>query len=110
VNTVSSDPDYHTFFRAPCLILLLADWRAIGGVEYDLGICAQNMVLAAHSLGLGTCYVGLIDALKLYPRFRKERLGVHDPYRIVMSLTLGYPKGKIDKVVEREKARIHWIP
>jgi len=110
VNTVSSDPDYHTFFRAPCLVILLADKRAIGGVEYDLGICGQNMVLAAHALGLGTCYVGLIDALKLYPRFQRERLGVRDPFRIVMSITLGYPKGKIDNVVARERARVQWIP
>jgi nitroreductase/NAD-dependent dihydropyrimidine dehydrogenase PreA subunit len=109
VNTVSSDPGYHTFFHAPCLILLLADRRAIGGVEYDLGICGQNMVLAAHSLGLGTCYVGLIDALRLYPRFRRERLGIVEPFRIVMSITLGYPKGRIDHPVRREQARIHWI-
>jgi len=109
VNTVSSDPDYHTFFRAPCLILLLADRRAIGGVEYDLGICGQNMVLAAHALGLGTCYVGLIDALKLYPSFRRDRLGIREPFEIVMSLTLGYPRGKVDSVVRREPARIDWI-
>lgn len=109
VNTVTSDPDYHTFFRAPTLILLLADRRAIGGVDHDLGICGQNMVLTAHALGLGTCYVGLIDGLKLHPRFRRETLGVYEPYEIVMSLTLGYPKGAIDRVVQREEARIDWI-
>jgi len=109
VNTVTSDPDYHIFFNAPTLILQLADRRAIGGVDYDSGICFQNMVLAAHSLGLGTCYIGLIDGLKLHPKFRREVLGVVDPFEIVMALCVGYPKGKIDKIVRREAPRVKWI-
>ncbi len=109
VNTVTSDPDYHIFFHAPTLILQLADRRAIGGTEYDSGICAQNMVLAAHALGLGTCYIGLIDGLKLHGKFRREVLGVVDPFEIVMAVTLGYPAGKIDKPVRREAPRVAWF-
>jgi nitroreductase len=109
VNTVTSDPDYHIFFHAPTLILQLADRRAIGGMDYDSGICFQNMVLAAHSLGLGTCYIGLIDGLKLHPRFRREVLGVKAPFEIVMALTVGYPSGEIDRIVRREQPRVVWF-
>jgi nitroreductase/Pyruvate/2-oxoacid:ferredoxin oxidoreductase delta subunit len=109
VNTATSDPDYHIFFNAPTLILQLADQRAIGGIDYDLGICCQNMVLAAHALGLGTCYVGLIDGLKLHPKFRRDVLGVVKPFKIVTALCVGYPSGKIDKVVRREAPRVKWF-
>ena len=109
VNTVTSDPDYHIFFNAPTLVLQLADRRAIGGTDYDSGICAQNMVLTAHALGLGTCYIGLIDGLKLHPKFRREVLGITDPFEIVMALCVGYPIGKIDKPVRREQARVVWF-
>jgi nitroreductase/NAD-dependent dihydropyrimidine dehydrogenase PreA subunit len=109
VNTATSDPDYHIFFNAPTLILQLADRRAIGGVDYDSGLCFQNMALTAHALGLGTCYVGLIDGLKLHPKFRKDVLGVVEPFEIVMSLCVGYPSGKIDKVVRREAPRVKWF-
>lgn len=109
VNTVTSDPEYHIFFHAPTLILQLADRRAIGGVDYDSGICFQNMVLAAHSLGLGTCYIGLIDGLKLHPRFRRKVLGVTEPFEIVMALTVGYPAGEIDRMVRREQPRVIWF-
>ncbi|PIP39313.1 MAG: nitroreductase [Desulfobacterales bacterium CG23_combo_of_CG06-09_8_20_14_all_51_8] len=109
VNTVTSDPEYHIFFHAPTLILQLADRRAIGGVDYDSGICFQNMVLTAHALGLGTCYVGLIDGLKLHPRFRREVLGVVDPFEIVMALAVGFPSGKIGRFVRREKPRVIWF-
>ncbi len=108
MNTVTSDPDYDIFLGAPTLIILLADKRGIGSIDLDTGICAQNMVLAAHSLGLGTCYIGLIDGLMMYPNYR-EKLGITPPFEIVTALTLGYPQGRIDKIVSREQARIKWV-
>jgi len=108
INAIVSDPDYHTFFHAPTLIILLADKRGIGSIDLDTGICGQNMVLAAHSLGLGTCYVSLIDGLQGFPRYRKK-LGIAPPFEIVTSLTLGYPSGQVDNIVEREQLRVKWI-
>ncbi len=108
INTVSSDPEYHTFFDAPVLIILLADKRGIGSVHLDTGICGQNMVLAAHAMGLGTCYVSLIRGLTVYPDTLRK-LGVTDPFTIITSIAVGYPKGRVDKVVDRERARVKWI-
>jgi nitroreductase/ferredoxin len=109
LNAVTSDPDYHTFFRAPTLILLLADKRAIGGTELDIGICGQNMVLAAHSLGLGTCYVDLITKTLKHDRKFRRKLGITYPFEIVTTLAIGHPLGKIDGIVRREQPRIDWI-
>jgi nitroreductase/NAD-dependent dihydropyrimidine dehydrogenase PreA subunit len=109
VNAVTSDPEFHTFFKAPTVILLLADKRAIGGTKLDMGICAQNMVLAAHSLGLGTCYVDLITKTIVHNRKLREKLGIAHPFEIVTALAIGHPKGKIDGIVEREKPRIEWM-
>jgi nitroreductase/Pyruvate/2-oxoacid:ferredoxin oxidoreductase delta subunit len=108
INAIVSDPDYDTFFGAPTLIIVLADRRGISSIDLDTGICVQNMVLAAHSLGLGTCYVGLIDGLQGFPKFKRE-LGIVPPFELITSLTLGYPQGKIDSIVRREPARIKWI-
>jgi hypothetical protein len=44
------------YYNAPVMILLLIDKRGIGNPVLDAGICGQNIVLAAHSLGLGTCW------------------------------------------------------
>jgi len=109
LNAVTSDPEFHTVFKAPTVILLLADKRAIGGTELDIGICAQNMVLAAHSLGLGTCYVDLITKTIAHNRKLRQRLGIAHPFEIVTALVLGHPKGQIDGIVEREKPRIEWM-
>jgi nitroreductase/Pyruvate/2-oxoacid:ferredoxin oxidoreductase delta subunit len=108
INAIVADPDYDTFFGAPTLIILLADKRGVGSYDLDTGICGQNMVLAAHSLGLATCWVSLIDGLQGFPKFRRK-LGIAPPFEIVTSLTLGYPQGQIDNIVKREPARIEWI-
>lgn len=108
INAAASDPDYDIFFGAPCLILLLADKRGIGDIDLDIGICGQNMVLAAHSLGLGTCYVSLAKAITFFKDLKKS-LGIEEPFKIVTSLTLGWPKGGIDNPVARERPRINWV-
>jgi len=109
LNAPTSDPDFHTFFKAPTMILILADKRAIGGTELDLGICAQNVVLAAHSLGLGTCYMDLITKSISFNKKLKKRLGIKYPFKIITCLAVGYPQGKIDGIVRREQPRIEWI-
>jgi nitroreductase/NAD-dependent dihydropyrimidine dehydrogenase PreA subunit len=109
LNAVTSDPDYHTFFNAPTMILILADIRAIGGTRLDIGICAQNMVLTAHSLGLGTCYVDLITKSVSFDKKFQEKLGITNPFEIATTLAVGYPQGKIDGPVRREPQRVQWI-
>jgi len=67
------------------------------------------VVLAAHSLGLGTCYVGLTEMIPaFYPKIA-EKLGVVYPFKILTSIALGYPEGKIDKAVAREQLRVKWV-
>jgi len=108
INTATSDPAYHIFFEAPVLILLLADRRGIGSVQLDTGICGENMVLAAHAMGLGTCWVSLVRGINYYPDYLKT-LGVEAPFEVITSITVGYPAGRIDGVVAREPARVKWI-
>ena len=108
INTATSDPAYHVFFNAPVLVLLLADRRGIGSVELDTGICGQNMVIAAHAMGLGTCWVSLIRGLNFYPDFLRQ-IGVEEPFEVITSIAVGYPAGRIDSIVQREPARVHWV-
>jgi nitroreductase/ferredoxin len=109
VNAVTSDPGFHTFYKAPTLILLLVDKRAIGGTKLDMGICGQNMVLAAHSLGLGTCYIDLITKTLEFNRKLRQKLGIAHPFEAATVLAIGHPLGKIDGIAHRERPRIEWI-
>jgi len=109
-KAVYEHPDHGLFLGAPTVILVLKDKRGIGQVDLDTALCVENMVLAAHSLGLATCIIGLMNIpLKLYPRFVREKLGIIPPFEFFSAVALGYPKGVCDRVVKREPARITWI-
>lgn len=53
---------------------------------FDTALAMQNLVLAAHNLGLGTVFIGLFDAGKA-----AQILGVPDGFRVVAMTPLGYP-------------------
>jgi len=102
--------DHGLFLGAPTVILVLKDKRGIGQVDLDVALSVENIVLAAHSLGLATCIIGLMNVpLAFYPRFVRNKLGIKPPFAFFTAIALGYPKGVCDRAVKREPARINWI-
>lgn len=99
---------FTVFHRAPTVILLLMDRHGIGTPEIDIGICGTNIVLAAQSLGLGTCWVGLCKFLGKNREWR-SRLGADERYEIVEAITVGYPVGDPTRLIERETHQIAWF-
>jgi len=88
-----TNPAQQALARAPIVLVACADPLKSGdlhGQQYymtDMGIAAQNLMLAAHDLGLGTVFVGVFQELKL-----KELLNIPDHIRIVGLFPLGYPE------------------
>ncbi len=104
VAEMSFDPLWST----PTLILLFKDVRGVGNPDIDLGICGQNMVLAAHSMGLGTCWLGLAGALGKMHKWKKA-LDIKYPYELMQGIAVGYPVGEADGFVERDTHAIDWF-
>ncbi len=96
------------FHGAPTLILLLQDSRGVSRPAVDIGICGQNMVLAAHSLGAGACWLGMIKLPMYLPKWRK-RLGVSYPYSLEECLAVGWQEKPADGVVPRETQEVAWF-
>jgi len=96
------------FLGAPSLIVILGDKRGISNMDLDCGICGQNMVLAAHSLGLMTCYLSFLIAACDYNPLLKRKLGIKWPYKPICAMVLGFPRAQTDGIVKREQPRITW--
>lgn len=92
---------------APTVIIILIDQRAPSKPLIDVGVAGQNMVLAANSIGLGTCWVGFVEFLSRSPKWRK-RLNVKYPYKIANSIAIGFAKGSPDGLVNRPTKAIDW--
>lgn len=87
-----SNPAQKGLAQAPIVLVACADPQQSGdlhGEQYymaDLGIATQNLMLAAHDLGLGSVFVGVFDEEQL-----KSLLGIPAHIRIVGLFPLGYP-------------------
>ncbi|MFH0847018.1 MAG: nitroreductase family protein [Chloroflexota bacterium] len=88
--------------QAPVLVALCAELNKAGFRDgqpstnkegywfmFDAGLAMQNLMLAAKSLGLGTCCLGGFDAAKA-----GQILGIPEGYAVVALTPLGYPDEK----------------
>ena len=106
------------FYSAPLLILvtaprgdLLSQAVSPGNkwTQIDCGLLAQTMFLAAHSLGLGSCYIGLAQVLNKDKELLKG-LGVPADHDIIAPLIFGYPAEEKEAPQRRFNDKIlKWI-
>lgn len=90
-----SNPAQKSLAQAPVVLVACADPARSGDLhdqQYymaDMGIATQNLMLAAHDLGLATVFVGVFHEQQL-----KELLGIPDNIKVVGLFPLGYPAGE----------------
>jgi nitroreductase len=106
--TAIAEGRFAVFHRAPTVILILMDKRAIGVPPIDIGICGTNIVLAAQSLGLGTCWVGFSKFLNESQEWC-EKFGAVDPFELSEAICVGYPVGDTTHLIPRETHEIAWF-
>lgn len=74
---------------APVTVAILLD-RAAGYDEtkdaQGIGACAQSILLAAHSVGLGTCWIGRTRDKEV-----EAILGAREGEELMMLIPIGYP-------------------
>jgi nitroreductase len=71
---------------------------------FDAALAVQNMVLAAHALGLGTVIIGAFDAKKV-----EQTLGVPNNFRVVTLFPVGVPEQEAKAPPRRELTEIVFI-
>lgn len=96
------DPIFH---GAPVAIFITAPKNNIWA-SMDIGLCAENMMLAAKSLGLDTCPVGLAKFIEKTPVYHE--LQIPDSECVQLAIVMGYGDEK-PKVHERKTDNIHYL-
>jgi len=71
---------------APVVVAVVGDRRGNRWCPVDCGLAGQNLMLAAHALGLGTCWVGGFEQAQV-----RGILGVPPGLEVIGLVTLGYP-------------------
>ena len=101
---------FDPFYGAPAVLLVLANRESPNHV-YDGSLTMGNMMLAAHALGLGSCWIN-----RAREEFDSEEgkailreLGIEGDWRGIGHCIVGIPEGEAPKAVPRREGRVLWV-
>ena len=102
------DAGYDAILRnAPALVVAYSPIEASNGMV-DLTLALSYLDLAAPTMGLGTCWAGLLQGALLSSPDLKQKLGLPAEYPYHYPMMLGYPKFKYQRLPERTAPKIEW--
>ena len=98
------------FRNAPTVAFIACPVESYSG-EFDCGLLSENMMLAAWSMGIGSCCLGSVvpvmnsEAAKPY----LERLQFPEEYKLMLAIAFGYPEPNSTKEPERDLTKAYYI-
>ena len=104
LRQMASLPDFNMFHGARAVIVIYA--TSADGIP-DCFLAAQNLMLAAWSLGLGTCPIGLARPLFNQARV-KDELRVPREWVCALPIVLGWPSGETPPTSRRPARIVSW--
>lgn len=103
------DQGFEPFYGAPAMLIVLAekDWR---NKIYDGSLVMGNLMLAAHSLGLGSIWIH-----RAREEFESDEgkeilksLGIEGEWEGIGHCAVGYIDGELPKPAPRKDGRVVW--
>jgi nitroreductase len=101
-----SDENFHLFYHAPALIVISAPSNSRWARE-DCALAAQNLMLAAHAMKLGTCWIGFAQAW-LGTEEGRNAIGIPESLLPIAPIIVGHPRSAAHSV-SRKRPDIRWI-
>ena len=111
LREIASNEEYNCFYGAPTLIIVSGNEQAPMPLDADCAAATQNLLLAAESLGLGSCWIYFVMFALNSPQgfaLRKE-LKMPEGYRPYYSAVIGYKKDTDVNAPERKPNLITYI-
>ena len=107
LNAAVMGSDSDPFYGAPVVLVVLAD-KSVPTYVYDGSLVMGNLMLAAHSLGVGSCWIHRAKQV-----FESEEgkailasLGVEGEWEGIGNCVIGYPDGEVKEPKPRKE---NWV-
>ena len=102
--------DADPFYGAPVVLIVLAD-RSIPTYLYDGSLVMGNLMLAAHALGLGSCWIHRAKEEFDSPDGKRilRDLGIEGDYEGIGHCIIGYIDGEVPGAKPRKDGWAYWI-
>lgn len=108
VREFGMNPDFDVAYNAPTLIILSG--RKDGpSSRTDCDAATQNMLLAAHSLGIGSVWIGFA-AFAFMVEGMAQKVGIPEGFEVYHGVALGYKKTGVEvSVPERNLEVVNYV-
>ena len=102
-------PTFKNIFRNAAAVIFVGAPDGVFSGE-NVGCMAQNIMLAATELGLGTCFLGSVQMIFAEPAMAEhlQSLGFSDGYKLRYALAVGYPD-EAPEAKPRDMSKIKFV-
>lgn len=101
---------YQTYYGAPTVVIVSGE-KNIRSVEMDCAAAAQNIALAAQSMGISSCI--MTSGRYLFEsdegQAMKKKLGIPQTHKHICSISLGYSNTEEQTVPPRNREVFNFI-
>ena len=106
-KVMGSDND--PFYGAPVVLVVLAEKK--GTYVYDGSLVMGNLMLAAHELGIGSCWIHRAKEVFEQEEWKQwlKSLGLNGEYEGIGNCVLGYVDGEYPDVLPRKENRVYFV-
>lgn len=101
-----SRPEFNIFYDAGTLIVICAPAALPLGAA-DCWLAAENLMLAAHGMGLGSCVIGSAVTALNSPEFKAE-LGLSAELTAIAPVIVGKPRGQTPPTERKAPEILLW--
>jgi nitroreductase len=102
IDASTNDPIY---YNAPVIIFVIGSGMT---GDFDTPMVCENMMLAARSFDIGSCWV-YFGQLPLDDAEVRKELELQEGEKVYGPILLGYPKGEFPESPEKKEPKIKWI-
>ena len=97
------------FYGAPVVLVVLAEKK--GTYVYDGSLVMGNLMLAAHELGIGSCWIHRAKEVFEQEEWKQwlKSLGLEGEYEGIGNCVLGYAEGEYPGVWPRKDGRVYFV-
>lgn len=101
---------YDIFYNAPTVIVVSGETATLVP-QVDCSAATENMLLAAESLNIGTCWIGLVTYVFKSDKAQEyiKTLEIPEGYEPYYAITLGYKKFPDPKPQPRRENTVNYI-
>lgn len=101
---------FDPFYGAPVVLIVLADKNFANSI-YDGSLVMGNLMLAAHELGIGSCWIHRAKEEFEMPEWKQwlKDIGVECEYIGIGHCVLGYIDGDYPNPPKRKDHWVYWV-